>query len=113
MINHLLLSGGLPVWIQLSQLEMAEEHLNRGSSVTVRGGEDNRDLHLSEVASYLFAGMVSGIIEEYDRVFLPAGRVLIELPHQGAHEQHEGVLISGGVAQGEVDSPFRIERRDH
>ena len=111
--NYLLLPGGLPSIVELSQLQVAEDHLDGRGSVAVRARVHDGHLHLPEVALDLLARVVGGIIEENKRVLLPARRLFVELPSQVAHEEHEGVLLGGGVAQREVDSAVRVQGSNH
>ena len=57
--------------------------------------------------------MIGGIIQENHAVLLPTWSLPIQVLHQVPHEEHEGVLVSVSVAQGEVDSAVRVQRGDH
>ena len=111
--RYLLLAGGLPLAVQLAELQVGEQPLDGRAAVAVRRGVHHWDLHLPEVLADLLAGVIRRVVDEDDRVIFPAGRLDIQLFDQVAHEDHEGVLVGGGVAEREVDPAFRIQGSNH
>ena len=88
---------------------MGEQRLDGRAAVAVRSGVHHWDLHLPEVLADLLAGMIRRVVDQDDRVIFPARRLNIQLLDQVAHEDHEGVLVGGGMAEREVDPAFRVQ----
>ena len=78
-MEYLPFSSRLIVWIEVAKFNMAEECFDGSSRVAVGAGEDDLQTQPVYYALGLWASMVSGIVPEDDRVFLPPWPLQVQL----------------------------------
>ena len=110
--KHLLLPCGFAMWIELPELECAEQLLDRRAGIAVRCGVDDPEPQPPQMLFRLWARMVSGAVEQEDGIVSPHGHVLIQLVKQMLKEQQHDVAVGVGLRQCEPYLTICIYCRD-
>ena len=111
-VEYALLTGFLPVRVQVDPLEQREEHLDRAAVVGVGSRHDHLDALSRQVLPRRDASVVWRAVDHEDRVLSPVFALFRQLFHELGDEQAEDLGVGLHGVHREVDAALRVDGRE-